>query len=65
MTYTDRRQASEEAARMTRAGWPTRVLPVYRHEEGCLVSNGAFIPACPCTCGRARLVGWSHQLGAA
>lgn len=65
MLYADKRPATEEAAKRTRLGWPHRVVPVLRHEDGCLVSDGACIPAHPCTCGRARVVGWSLQLGAA
>ncbi len=60
MTYATKSDALAEARRMPRI--KHRTLPVYRHNEGCLVSDGTIIPAYPCTCNNARHAGWTLQL---
>lgn len=41
---------------------PVKIVPVYRHAEGCMYSNGACIPPHPCTCHKAVHVGYTLVL---
>lgn len=58
------RVAHQEAKNRTRNGYPHRVLPVFRHQEGCFVSDGTILPPRACTCTPTK-VGYTLQLGAA
>lgn len=52
-------------ARMEKArrSYPHTIVKVYRHEELCLYSSGTCIPVYPCTCGKAKHVGYTLVLG--
>lgn len=55
------RVAVQEAKMFTRNGYPMRVLPVFKHEEGCFVSDGTIVPPRACTC-KPKKVGYSLQV---
>ena len=62
MKYSRRKDATDEAKRRTKFGWPHRVVEVRRHDPYCLVSDGLIIAQHPCTCQSAQRVGWSLQM---
>lgn len=54
--------AQYEARMHTRNGYPNKIVPVYRHGEFCLVSDGLIVPKQECTCGARTLIGYSLQI---